>query len=89
MAKLSLMRAMFQRMEEHKALATTGASGSGSRHQASATSRPDAPTTSSRPGEVPIPLNKTAVTIASICTDLGVSDDDQRWREIQVSNLTY
>lgn len=90
MAELSLMRAMFARMEERQALATTGSSGSGSRPQATS-SRAEAPAraASPTPKVVKLPINKTSVTIASIRADLGVSENDRRWREIRVSDLAY
>lgn len=97
MAKLSLMRAMFVRMEERETLATTGASGSGSHNRPSTAAHADAPartntlahTASSPPAQVKLPENKTNVTIAGIRADMGLSDNDRRWREVQVSTLDY
>lgn len=103
MAEMSLLRSMFARMEEREALATTGASGSGSRHRTGSRSTaptapapaapapvapaPVAPTpaTSTGPAVVPLPKSKTLVTIGSIRADLGVSEDDRRWRDIRAT----
>lgn len=97
------MRGLIARMEACEALATTGSSGSGLRHQATTSTRSDAPArtasrapthatpsapepiVSDQPAVVPIPPNKAIVTIASIRADLGVSDNDRRWRDIRVS----